>query len=88
MNYELYSYFTLLIYIYPQLIQQVLHDAVTVLRGWMSVSFGDQERLFFPYTIEPLTLHWEELFTSLIEDLLEIAYSSLLNSNVKWFLYM
>lgn len=73
---------------YPQLMQQVQHDAVTVLRGWMSAGLGGQERLFFPYIVEPLTLHWEELFTSWVEDLLETAYSLLLNSNVKWLLYM
>ncbi|XP_050693737.1 uncharacterized protein LOC126984229 isoform X3 [Eriocheir sinensis] len=65
------------------LLDRVQHDAVTVLRGWMSAGLGGQERLFFPYIVEPLTLHWEELFTSWVEDLLETAYSSLLNSNVE-----
>lgn len=49
----------------------------------MSAGLGGQECLFHPFSIDLMTIHWEELITSWVEDLLDAAYSSLLNSNVK-----
>lgn len=60
---------------------------MTELRGWISAGLGDQERLFLPYAVDPMALHWEDLITSWFDDLLETTYSSLINYNVSIMCY-